>query len=274
MAVALLSKETFFRILVYVAIFVVYVRLVESFSIFYPSKKIGATPRDIGLVYEDIFFNTQDGITLNAWFLKPAQAYATILILHGNAGNNSHRLEKISYFYKMGLNIFILDYRGFGKSEGKPSEEGIYADARAAYDYLSKRPDIDPKKIIVYGESLGGAVAVDLATKRSVAALILDSTFPSAADMAKAKLPFIPAFLLKTKLDSQSKIVHLKMPKLFIHSPQDEVVPFKLGKKLFDAAPDPKELLSIQGNHNEGFFQSQELYIQGIEQYLKKWNLI
>lgn len=268
------NKETVIRVLVYVAIFVVYVRVVESLILFYPAKKIRATPRDIGLAFEDIFLNTEDGLTLNAWFIKHSSAQATILILHGNAGNNSDRLEKIVYFYKMGLNVICLDYRGFGKSQGRPTEKGIYKDALAAYDYFVKRSDINPQKMIVYGESLGGVVAIELATKRDLACLILDSTFTSAADYVKAKLPFIPPFLLNSKMDSLSLISGLKMPKLFIHSHQDEVVPFKLGKKLYDAAPLPKEFLTIEGTHNEGFYQSQELFMEGIKRFLAAWKFI
>lgn len=269
-----ISKDMVIRILAYVAIFVVYVRVIESLSLFYPSKKIRATPEDIGLIFEDNFFKTEDGLTLNAWFVKHPQARTTILILHGNAGNNSDRLEKIGYFYKMGLNVICLDYRGFGNSQGRPSEKGIYKDALAAYDHFVKRPDIDPRKMIVYGESLGGAVAVNLAAKRDLACLILDSTISSAADYVKSKMPYIPAFLLQTKMDSLALIGGLKMPKLFIHSPQDEIIPFKLGRKLYDAAPLPKEFLTIEGNHNEGFYQSQELFIEGIKRFLKEWKLI
>ncbi len=268
------TKEWIIRVFVYALIFVIYVRIVESLSIFYPAKKIRATPKDIGLQFEDVFLTTQDGVTLNAWLMRFPQARSTVLILHGNAGNNSDRLEKITYFYKMGLNVFIVDYRGYGKSLGHPTEEGIYKDAAAAFDYLAARKDLDPAKIIAYGESLGGAAAVDLAAQRNVAALILDSTFTRACDVAKAKLPFIPAFLLKTKMDSLSKIVNLRMPKLFIHSPLDEVIPFRLGQKLFEASAEPKEFLRIEGTHNEGFFQSQEFYLRGIEQFLKKWQFI
>ena len=137
-----------------------------------------------------------------------------------------------------------------------------------------KQAGIDPENIIAYGESLGGVVAVNLAAQKEVACLILDSTLSSAADFVRARMPYIPTFLLWTKMDSLSKVNNLKMPKLFIHSPQDEIIPYKLGRKLFDAAPEPKEFLTIHGSHNEGFYQSQDIYVRGIAEFLKKWNLI
>lgn len=260
-------KAVFLLILVCL-LFLGCIRYLESISLFYPARPILATPKEIGLSFEEIFLTTTDHIRLNGWLVKALKAQGTILFFHGNAGNIGNRLEKIALFYTLNYHVFIIDYRGYGKSEGRPSEVGIYRDAVAAFDYLASRQDIDPKRIVAYGESLGGSVAVDLVTRRPLTGLILDSTFPSAVDMAQVVYPFIPSFLLKTKLDSFKKIRTLKIPKLFIHSAEDEIVPFALGKKLFEAAPEPKAFLTTFGTHNEGFRDSYDIYLEGIRKFL------
>lgn len=256
-----------------VAFLIGLVRYLEA-SIFYPTHLINATPKDLNLPFEDIFFKTNDNLLLNGWFIPSSGGRSTLIFFHGNAGNIGDRLEKIALFHKMGLNIFIIDYRGYGLSQGRPEEMGFYNDATAAYDYLVNRKDVNAKNIVAYGASLGGAVAIDLATKRQVACLISESTFSSAADMSKRLYPFIPAFLLKTRMDSMSKVKALSIPKLFIHSSEDEVVPFSLGKKLFEAALSPKEFLILKGGHNEGFMDSEPKFSEGISHFLKNLNLI
>jgi fermentation-respiration switch protein FrsA (DUF1100 family) len=243
------------KILIYlivaVILFLIYVRYLESTSIFFPNRVILATPQDAGIAYEDVTLTAQDGILLHGWLMKHPGAVSTILLLHGNASNVSDCLETVLYYYKIGLNVFIVDYRGYGNSQGKPSEEGMYRDTLAAYDYLLARNDIDSKKIIVYGGSLGGAAAIDLATKRDVPFLIIDSAFSSARDMAKIMYPYIPGFLISTKMDSLAKIKHVKGAKLFMHSLDDEMIPYHLGKKLFDAALEPKTMITVNGGHND-----------------------
>ncbi len=246
----------------------------ENKALYYPIHQIQATPQRVGLPYEDISIATQDGIHLNGWLVKNPNAKYTLIFLHGNAGNISHRLDKIATFYKAGLNVFIMDYRGYGKSAGKPSEQGLYLDALAVYDYLSQRTDVDSNTLIVYGESLGGAGAIDLATKRKIAGLIVDSSFTSVPEMAKAKSVWIPGFLISTKMDSLSKIKTVNAPKLFIHSPNDEIIPYYMSERLFNAAPAPKGFLKIKGSHNEGFFVSKELFVQGIVRFLNELDKI
>lgn len=273
-----------------------YIRFLESSSIFYPSRFLISTPEAIGIPFEDVYFPTEDKLTLNGWFIQgisslgedaplvmagqtlaPGQKekanairQCTLLFFHGNAGNIGDRLGRIELFFHMGFkNIFIVDYRGYGRSQGRPSEEGIYKDALAAYDYLLTRSDVDREHIIVYGASLGGAAAVDLASKRRLGALIVDSSFTNAADMAKIYYPFIPAFLIQTKLDSLAKIKSIAVPKLFIHSLDDETVPISLGRKLYEAACGPKEFLQITGGHNEAHIFDQEKYVTQIKNFIK-----
>jgi len=250
------------------------VRYIESKSIFLPSKEIPVTPEDISLAYEDVYFTTPDHLKLNGWLIKNPRAQATLIFFHGNAGNISQRLEKIAMFYSMGLKVFIIDYRGYGRSQGQPTEEGIYKDAMAAYDYLLARADIRKDKIIGYGASLGGVVAVDLATKRKLAALIVDSSFPSAAAVSQIIYPFLPTVFLKTNMDSIGKVKTITTAKLFIHSINDEIIPFALGKELFDAAATPKEFLQITGGHNSNHVDSRDKFLSGVGSFLLELNLI
>ena len=250
------------------------IRYFEYRSVFYPTRHIAATPAAIGLPFEDVFIKAQDKVTINGWLVKSPTGRGTLIFCHGNAGNIGDRLKKIQLFHQMGFNILIIDYRGYGKSQGRPSEAGIYTDAVAAYDYLRSRKDIDHARIIGYGESLGGSVIVDLATQRELAALIVDSSFTSAADMAKTIYPFIPSFLLGTKLDSLAKVRTITAPKLFIHSRADEVVPFRLGERLYQSAAKPKEFLELTGGHNDTPADAQEKMARGIIAFLGRHNII
>ncbi|HOD11849.1 MAG TPA: alpha/beta hydrolase [Candidatus Omnitrophota bacterium] len=264
----------FIVIVVALIAFLVFVRYLESKSVFFPQKEIEFLPDAKRYLFSEVFFQTEDGLTLNGWFFRYPSAQATLLFFHGNGGNVCHRLDKILLFRDMGLNVFIIDYRGYGKSQGRPSEQGVYQDAIAAFDYLSGRLDIHKDKIIGYGESLGGVVALELARKRPFAALIVDSSFSSVADIAKLYYPFIPAFLLRTRMDAASYSRDIKAPKLFIHSQNDDIVPFTLGKKLFDAAAEPKEFLAIQGDHNQGYVDSKDVYSEGIKKFLNVQGLL
>ena len=230
----------------------VLVRYLETAGVFFPSRSMTVNPSVMGLPWQDVYFKAKDNITLNAWFLKNPQAFSTVIFAHGNAGNISDRLFKIKFFYDLGLNVFIFDYRGYGKSEGRPSEAGVYLDAQGAYDYLQSREDVNMDNIILYGASIGGVVVVDLATHRKAALLVVESSITNAQDMARIHYPFAPHFLLSLKFDSINKVRRLSIPKLFIHSPDDEVVPFGVGQKLFEAASEPKEFLMIHGGHNDG----------------------
>jgi len=228
------------------------VRYLELVSVFFPNRSLGLNPSAVGLTFEDVYFKSKDNVKLNGWFFKNLRAPSTIIFAHGNAGNMSDRLFKIKFFYDLGLSVFIFDYRGYGKSEGRPSEAGIYLDAQGAYDYLQSRPDVDINNIILYGASIGGVVVIDLAAHRNAALLVVESSITNAQDMSHILYPFLPSFFLSLKFDSINKVRALKVPKLFIHSPDDEVVPYWVGQKLFEAAAEPKEFLKIHGGHNDG----------------------
>ncbi len=244
------------------------VRYIEKKSIYFPMKEVTATPDEAGLSYEDIYFNTSDGKRLNGWFIAGDEAGFTVILCHGNAGNISHRLEKLSMFHKMGLNVLIFDYRGYGKSEGVPSESGLYKDAMAAYIYLTKKRKVPEKKIVLYGESIGGAVVIDLARKVNVRALITEETFTSVKDMVGTAYPFLPHFVFSARFDSVTKISQVGCSKLIIHSVDDEIVPFSQGRKLFDTAHTPKKFLKIRGSHNTAFLDSAGPFTEGIRSFV------
>lgn len=256
--------------------FIIYVRFLEASSLFVPSRDVAVTPKQAGLDFEDIYFVTQDHIRLNGWLIKSAvtpQAAATILYCHGNAGNIGDRVEKLQDFRNLGVNVFIFDYRGFGRSQGRPTEQGMYRDAQAAYDYLISREDIAKNRIVVYGASMGGVAAIDLASQQTVAALIVDSTWTNAVDIAKTIVPFVPAFLLTVQFDNANKIKRIKVPKLFIHSFDDQTVPFRLGQKLFELAPEPKKFIEISGSHSQAYSVSKDVFLAQLEQFLDQYQL-
>ena len=266
--------QIIFYLIIAVIVLFTGIHYFEYKSVFYPARFIAATPAAIGLPFDDVFIKTQDGVIINAWLVKSSTGRGTLIFFHGNAGNIGDRLEKIRLFHQLGLQVLIIDYRGYGKSQGRPSEAGIYKDAVAAYDYLRSRKDIANSHIIGYGDSLGGAVIIDLATKRDLSALIVHSSFTNAGDMAKTIYPFIPSFLLETKLDSAAKIRKITAPKLFIHSRADEIVPFRLGERLYQAASQPKEFLEISGGHNDTPADAQEKMARGIITFLRRHNAI
>jgi hypothetical protein len=221
---------------------------------------------------EDVHFTASDGVRLHGWYIPSAGAKATLLWFHGNAGNITHRLGNIEMLKPLNLNIFIFDYRGYGKSEGEPGEKGIYSDSQAAYDWLVKVKNILPGEIILFGRSLGGICAVEVASGNPAAGLILESVFPSAGKMAEKIFPVLPlGGAIKSRFDAISKVPDLKLPKLFIHGTQDEIVPYKLGRELFSVAADPKEFYDIQGaGHNDTFLIGGAGYFNALGQFIKK----
>ena len=200
-----------------------------------------------------MYFTTEDGLQLNGWYL-PGNSDMTWLWFHGNGGNVSDRVGELALIHhRMGVNLFIFDYRGYGRSQGKPSEQGTYRDARAALKYLQGRADVDPGQIVYFGRSLGAAVAVELATVQPPLALVLVSPFASIRDMARQVVPLLPVHVLVPRMyDSISRIRQIQRPLLVLHGDQDTEVPPSQGRKLFEAANQPKRFQNIQGaGHND-----------------------
>jgi hypothetical protein len=247
-----------------------YIKYLENHSIFFPEKVLSLTPSSLNLSFEDIYIRIKENIKINAWFIPFNNAKYTILFLHGNAGNISTRLDTIQLLGETGVNVFIIDYQGYGQSQGKPSEEAMYIDAKATYDYLVNNRNIKPKQIILYGESLGAAAAVNLASEVEIKAMILEGGFSRGRDMVKRLCPFLPAFLFSNSFDSLSKIKKVKSPILFIHSPDDEMVPINLSKKLYNAALGLKDFAEITGSHNTAVFDSSKKFIDSITAFINK----
>jgi len=239
--------------------------------IFFPVSEISETPQEWGLEYEDVLLDTKDNIQLHGWFIPRQGAKRTLLFFHGNAGNISHRGESVLIFHRLGLNVFIIDYRGYGNSQGKPGEQGMYLDADAAWRYLTQTKNIEPENVIIFGRSLGGAIATKLASDARAGKLILESTFSSASDMAKSIFPFISYFIYnRFDFNSEERIKKIAYPVLYIHSPDDEIIPFRLGEKVFRAANEPKTFFKLKGDHNAGFYLSQPDYEQALGQFLSQ----
>lgn len=245
----------------------------EEWLIFHPTHNIERTPRDIGLAFDDVYFTTGDGVRLNGWFVSYPDAKITLLWFHGNAGNISHRVENLKLLHdRVHINVFIFDYRGYGQSEGKVSEEGTYSDGEAALRYLRTRKDVDPKGIVFFGRSLGAAVAAELAAREECLAVILETPFASIREMARTALPFIPLGpLLRTRYDVVEKVKRVKVPILVLHGDKDEVVPFEQGKKVFAAALPPKEFYTIRGaGHNDTYIVGGNSYFATLKDFIER----
>ena len=244
--------------------------MVAESLIFYPDDFFIGDPSDYGMPFEEVYFPTADGLTLHGWFV-PGERELTWLWFHGNAGNISYRLDNIRLLHhRLGLNIFIFGYRGYGLSQGKPTEEGTYIDAEAALAYLHSRRDVSPDKILFFGRSLGSAIAVDLATKHQCLGLILESPPTSLMRMMSQLFPSLPPDMLPIKYDSLSKIKRINVPLLVLHGDRDEVVPYQLGRELFEAANEPKQFYTIENaGHNDTYIIGGEGYIAALERFIQ-----
>ncbi|MDY7001148.1 MAG: alpha/beta hydrolase [Thermodesulfobacteriota bacterium] len=245
--------------------------LFQSRLVYFPMSKIDGSPRDMGLAYEDVRLTASDGVELHAWLVLKENARGAALFCHGNAGNISHRLETISLLNGLGLSVFIFDYRGYGQSGGKPSEQGTYRDAWAAWQYLTQERGTAPKDIVVWGRSLGGPIAAWLARKADPGALILESTFTSLPDIGAKLYPFLPVRLIaRIGYNTEEYLSGVHCPVLVVHSPDDRLASFEFGQRLFKAANEPKEFLEITGGHNNGFLVSGPTYVDGVDGFLKR----
>lgn len=251
-------------------VFAFFLYLFQTSLVYFPDPKLIATPHQIGLAYDAVDFKTEDDVGLSGWFI-PGSSSRVVLFCHGNAGNISHRLESIQTFNRLGLSTFIFDYRGYGESDGKATEQGTYRDAKAAWNYLVKEKGYSPDKIIIFGRSLGGAVAAHLVMQNKPAALILESTFTSLPDLGARLYRLFPVRLLsRFNYATADYLRHASCPVLVIHSVDDDIVPFDLGLRVYEAATQPKEFLEIRGDHNTGFILSKALYVTGLKSFINK----
>jgi fermentation-respiration switch protein FrsA (DUF1100 family) len=245
----------------------------QSHLVFFPGdgRELIATPSRIGLSYEDLYLETTDDIGLHGWFIPATEPRGTVLFLHGNAGNISHRLDSVLMFYRLGYNMLIFDYRGYGNSSGTPTEQGTYRDADAAWRYLTEQRQIPSCSIVLYGESLGGAVAAWVAIHQKPAALVIASGFTSVPDLAEKFYPFLPVrWLARIRYDTRKYLRSVSAPVLITHSPEDDIIPFEHGRALFAAANPPKQFLELAGGHNDGFIFMRESWVKVLGDFLGK----
>jgi fermentation-respiration switch protein FrsA (DUF1100 family) len=248
---------------------VLYIYFNQHNIVYIPSRHLGATPDLVDLTYETVMLNAEDGTRIFGWYLPRERSRATLLFLHGNAGNISHRLSTLSLLHDLGLSVLIIDYRGYGESEGKPSESGIYMDAEAAWRYLTKDRGVPANEILIHGRSLGGAVAAYLASRNPAQGVILESTFTSAEEMAAELYPWLPTrWLTRLDYNTRKRLSGIQMPLMIIHSPADEIIPFEQAEALYQAGNPPKRFLQLSGSHNYGFMENADKYRQGLNEFI------
>jgi len=259
----------------------------QSTFLYGPMREVPYTPGELGLDFESVVVKSSDGLQLSGWYIparKPGHGARacpeqgrrdpghemTVLFCHGNGGNMFHRLDSISILHNLGLNCFIFDYRGYGQSEGKPSEEGTYLDAKAAYKWLTEEKKKSADNIILFGRSLGGTIAAQLAGKVEVKSLIIESSFTSYVDIGRKFYPYMPVrWFTKFSYKTVDYVKDVHCPVMIIHSRNDEFVPFEFGCRLYEAANEPKEFIEISGSHNDGFLFSIEIYNKAWTKWLK-----
>ena len=248
--------------------------ILDRFMVYFPERHLYTTPAEVGLEYSDVYLTAADGVRIHAWHV-PGESETTLLWLHGNAGNISHRVDNIAALNRLtGLSVLIVDYRGYGLSDGSPSERGLYLDAEAAFEYLSSEVGLDPKQdIVLFGRSLGVGVAAEMATRHAVRCVILESGFTSVIGMAKATradwlvyalMPFIGA-----RYDTLSKMALIESPIMIVHGDRDDIVPFSMADELFEAAAEPKRFHAVRGAmHNDVYESGGAAYFQALREFI------
>lgn len=234
-----------------------------------PSRSVSATPADAGMAFEAMRLTTPDGETLSAWWIPYEGATRTLVHFHGNAGNIGDRVVLARLFRELRVNVMLFDYRGYGESTGRPSEEGTYADARAVWRHLTEERRLPAASIVLHGQSLGGAVAAELAAEVRPGALVLESTFTSVPELAGELYSWLPArHLARIRYDTRSRLAAIRCPVLVAHSRDDEIIPYAHGERLYAAAREPRRLLTLAGDHNGGVFGNPEAYIAGLREFI------
>jgi fermentation-respiration switch protein FrsA (DUF1100 family) len=266
------SKWSWVLLLGLVALFVIMLSRFEHSQVYHPSREFRATGQELGRPLEEALFKAADGTPLHGWFFRAdtnsPHAHLAVLVCHGNAGNISDRLDVCSAFLSTGLNVFVFDYRGYGRCGGKPSEKGTYLDGDAAFRWLQAK-GFAPGQIILHGESLGGGIAAELATRHKPAGLVLQSTFTSIPDIGAELFPWLPVrWLSRIHYDTRSKLSRIHVPVMLMHSRADTLVRFRHAEQNFAAANEPKLLWELTGDHNSNLEDSAR-FAEGIERFLK-----
>jgi pimeloyl-ACP methyl ester carboxylesterase len=248
------------------------VLLLEWRHVFRPSRELPGDPSDVGLVFEDLTFVAEDGRRLHGWWIPADKARVAVLFCHGNTGNIGTHVDTLQVLHEMGAHVLAFDYRGYGQSKGVPSERGIRKDARAAYEMVRARfQDADTPPVVVYGRSLGGAIAMHLASERPVLGVVVESAFSSILDMAAHLYPWAPyRWFGRYRFDTARAGAKVTAPKLIAHSGDDELIPLALGRRIYDMAADPKQFHELRGSHGEPGWVSNGEYRQALESFVRR----
>jgi uncharacterized protein len=246
-------------------------RVLLRSMIFHPEPGVWRTPGALGIDASDVWLVAEDGVRLHAYWLESPGATRALLYLHGNAGNASQRLPIANALRELGTHVLLLDYRGYGQSEGRPDEKGVQADARAALAHLTGAQRTPAERVVLFGSSLGGAIAVELACGQPLGGVILESTFSSLSDVARGVVPVLGPLLAYGQFDSRARIGQVRAPLQFFHGDRDEIVPLVLGRALFDAAPQPKQFEVLYGaGHNDTFEFGGRAYLAQVQAFLDR----
>lgn len=251
----------------------VLVYLFQSHLVYFPGtgREAVVTPQSYGLRYESVSIRTADNETLDAWWVPAENARGTVLFFHGNAGNISHRIDYLQMFHRLRYSTLIVDYRGYGKSSGTPSEAGTYRDAEAAWEHLRHARLAQPRDVVIAGESLGAAIATWLAAEVSPRAVLLFSTFTSVTDLGAQVYWFLPVRLLsRMGYDNLANLKRIRAPVFIAHSRDDDIVPYAHGRRLFEAASEPKAFLEMRGGHNDGFIFMRPEWVSELGAFLDR----
>ena len=249
-----------------------YLYLAQARQIYKPLRDIAATPADQGLRYDDVEFRTRDGVLLNGWYVSCPGARYVLMFFHGNTRNISYCLDSVRLFHRLGFDVFLFDYRGYGRSEGNPGERGTYLDAEAAWRYLVDNRRVDRASIVMLGRSLGAAIASWLAVMHQPRALVIESTFTSLPDVAAEIYPYLPARLLvRHRYPVAQNLPRIHCPLLVVHSREDEIIRFHHAAALYALANGPKELFEISGRHYDGYRTSGTEYEEGLARFFRRY---
>lgn len=244
----------------------------QDWVVFVPNSEVAMTPGELNLEHREFWIEVEPGKRIHGWYYsaagKDARTTKTVLFCHGNAGNISHRVYSAQYLVSLGVNVLMFDYRGYGRSDGRPSEHNVYADAQAAWNWLIEENDIPADSIYLFGRSLGGAVVAELATRVDCAGVVIESSFTSAADMGKEMFPFLPRWTMRRfDFNTLEKMRRINCPVLITHSPDDRMIPYAMAERIYKAANEPKSFITLSGDHNDrGYFDS-HMYINGLREF-------
>lgn len=239
--------------------------------VYVPDKQLTITPGNASLKYDDVELTAKDGTLLHAWYVNAENPKGVILFCHGNAGNLSDRVDTVKIFHDLEMDVMIFDYRGYGKSEGSPSEKGTYQDARAAWDYLIRQKEISPDKIIIVGRSMGASVAAELAAEKESAGTVIESAFISIPEIANDLYPFLPLISVFSKIryPTSDYIKKINSPIMLVHSIDDEIVNIRHGEQNFKDANNPKKFIKLSGSHNDCYFNCESVYRKAYKNFIQ-----